>query len=98
MWRLLARKVLKLRDKIFDKWELKPDLFFYRDPEEQERGALRCWMLLPRLPRRSDDWNEQETQTAGSWGEATVDSKERRRCCYAQRAVYEAVSRWLTTK
>ncbi|KAL1378642.1 hypothetical protein pipiens_015452 [Culex pipiens pipiens] len=28
MWWLLAREELKLRGKISDKWELKPDLFF----------------------------------------------------------------------
>ncbi|EDS31942.1 40S ribosomal protein SA [Culex quinquefasciatus] len=38
MYWLLDREVLKLRGKISDKWELKPDLFFYRDPKEQEKG------------------------------------------------------------
>ncbi|EDS41621.1 40S ribosomal protein SA [Culex quinquefasciatus] len=114
MWWLLAREVLKLRGKISDKWELKPDLFFYRDPEEQEKEQAALLEAAPAakemytdepipaveeggnwgeeaapaapaaaaavpavagaaIPQmiQADDWNEDETQTAGSWGGAT---------------------------
>ncbi|XP_053686028.1 40S ribosomal protein SA [Sabethes cyaneus] len=38
MWWLLAREVLRLRGKIAQgDWDVKPDLFFYRDPEEAEK-------------------------------------------------------------
>merc|ERR1712053_46213 len=44
MWWMLAREVLRLRGSISRDmpWEVMPDLFFYRDPEEvekEERGA-----------------------------------------------------------
>lgn len=116
MWWLLAREVLRLRGKItHDKWEIKPDLFFYRDPEEQEKEQAALLEAAPAakemytdepipavedggnwgeeaapavaaaaavpavaaagaaIPQmiQADDWNEDETQTAGSWGGAT---------------------------
>ena len=39
MWWMLAREVLRLRGTIGRKrdWEVMPDLFFYRDPEEIEK-------------------------------------------------------------
>merc|ERR1711972_359726 len=39
MWWMLAREVLRLRGSISrdTPWEVMPDLFFYRDPEEVER-------------------------------------------------------------
>ncbi|GAB0095382.1 40S ribosomal protein SA [Sergentomyia squamirostris] len=39
MWYMLAREVLRLRDKITreKKWDVVVDLFFYRDPEEAEK-------------------------------------------------------------
>jgi len=110
MWWLLAREVLRLRGKItHDKWDVKPDLFFYRDPEEadKEQAAIEAapvtkdiypeeplpiledggnWAgeepaalplpavaapaATPAVPQmiQADDWNEDDTQTAGSWG------------------------------
>lgn len=48
MWWLLAREVLRLRGKITqDKWEIKPDLFFYRDPEEAEKEQAAIEALDP---------------------------------------------------
>ena len=39
MWWFLAREVLRLRGSISRDmpWEVMPDLFFYRDPEEAEK-------------------------------------------------------------
>ena len=39
MWWMLAREVLRLRGSISRDlpWEVMPDLFFYRDPEEAEK-------------------------------------------------------------
>merc|ERR1712147_577457 len=39
MWWMLAREVLRLRGSISRDlpWEVMPDLFFYRDPEEVEK-------------------------------------------------------------
>merc|ERR1739842_233482 len=39
MWWMLAREVLRLRGSIGrgSPWEVMPDLFFYRDPEEAEK-------------------------------------------------------------
>jgi small subunit ribosomal protein SAe len=42
VWYLLCREVLRLRGSIgrgADAWDVLPDLFFYRDPEEIEREA-----------------------------------------------------------
>ena len=39
MWWLLAREVLRLRGTISrdHPWEIMPDLYFYRDPDEVEK-------------------------------------------------------------
>lgn len=38
VWWLLAREVLRLRGTISrDKWDIMPDLYFYRDPEEAQK-------------------------------------------------------------
>ena len=42
VWWLLAREVLRLRGTLPDRdteWDIMPDLYFYRDPEEAERDA-----------------------------------------------------------
>ncbi len=42
MWWMLAREVLRLRGTISREvpWEVMPDLYFYRDPEEVCRTVL----------------------------------------------------------
>lgn len=49
MWWMLAREVLRLRDKISreKKWDVVVDLFFYRDPEEAEKDEAAVKELLP---------------------------------------------------
>lgn len=40
MWWMLAREVLRLRGEIpRENWDVMPDLFFYRSPEEMEKEA-----------------------------------------------------------
>lgn len=40
MWWMLAREVLRMRGTISREhpWEVMPDLYFYRDPEEVRHG------------------------------------------------------------
>uniref|UniRef100_U5EY45 Small ribosomal subunit protein uS2 n=1 Tax=Corethrella appendiculata TaxID=1370023 RepID=U5EY45_9DIPT len=49
MWYMLAREVLRLRDKISreKKWDVVVDLFFYRDPEEAEKEEAAVKEPLP---------------------------------------------------
>ncbi|KFB50253.1 AGAP011777-PA-like protein [Anopheles sinensis] len=48
MWWLLAREVLRLRGKItHDKWEVMPDLFFFRDPDDAEKEAAAIEAAAP---------------------------------------------------
>uniref|UniRef100_A0A6B2E413 Small ribosomal subunit protein uS2 n=1 Tax=Phlebotomus kandelakii TaxID=1109342 RepID=A0A6B2E413_9DIPT len=49
MWWMLAREVLRLRDKITreKKWDVVVDLFFYRDPEEAEKEEAAVKEALP---------------------------------------------------
>lgn len=60
MWWLLAREVLRLRGTISrdHNWEIMPDLFFYRDPEEvekEEKEALE--RAKEENPAPQQDWN-----------------------------------------
>lgn len=71
MWWLLAREVLRLRGTISrdHNWEIMPDLFFYRDPEEvekEEKEALE--RAKEEIPVPQQDWNPD----AGIVGSADV--------------------------
>ena len=46
MWWMLAREVLRLRGTISREvpWEVMPDLYFYRDPEEVHRIFFKNWI------------------------------------------------------
>lgn len=52
MWWMLAREVLRMRGTISREhpWEVMPDLYFYRDPEEVRlaQRALREWFEVSR--------------------------------------------------
>lgn len=70
MWWLLAREVLRLRGKItHDKWELKPDLFFYRDPEEQEKEQAALLEAAPAAKELYQDEPIPAVEEGGNWGE-----------------------------
>merc|ERR1739848_128631 len=74
MWWFLAREVLRLRGMISrdTQWDVMPDLFFYRDPEaedkeERERAEVAESKLeIPAAPATfqvSDDWASQTENT-----------------------------------
>merc|ERR1712042_419451 len=74
MWWFLAREVLRLRGMISrdTQWDVMPDLFFYRDPEaedkeERERAEVAESKLeIPAPPATfqvSDDWASQTENT-----------------------------------
>lgn len=53
LWWLLAREVLRLRGSIQRDvdWEVKVDLYFYREPEETEKEDIK--QLVPAIPARN---------------------------------------------
>merc|ERR1712121_354802 len=74
MWWFLAREVLRLRGMISrdTQWDVMPDLFFYRDPEaedkeERERAEVAESKLEIAAPpatfQVSDDWASQTENT-----------------------------------
>lgn len=82
MWWFLCREVLRLRGSISRElpWEIMPDLFFYRDPEEveKEEQAKREAEEAQALAQQTDQWASvvPPTETAadsaqwdaGDWG------------------------------
>jgi small subunit ribosomal protein SAe len=76
MWWFLAREVLRLRGSISRElqWDVMPDLFFYRDPEEAEKEeqqrqetlaqAAQAAQAAAQPPKPDDDWGEQVTDWA----------------------------------
>jgi len=76
---LLAREVLRLRKVIprDQEWDVKPDLFFYRDPEEEkatEEGAFEEPTTGPAPVRDSKPWPEATTGGEPNWETATGDT------------------------
>merc|ERR1719370_1755275 len=75
MWWMLAREVLRLRGSISRDmpWEVMPDLFFYRDPEEVEKedreraeAAAESMLVVKAadfVPPAKEDWGADEAVT-----------------------------------
>lgn len=71
MWWLLAREVLRLRGTISrnQEWDVMPDLYFYRDPEdvEREEQAGKDAALAAAYPEASQDWDTAAAPVAQDW-------------------------------
>jgi small subunit ribosomal protein SAe len=81
MWWFLCREVLRLRGSISRElpWDIMPDLFFYRDPEEveKEEQAKREAEEAQTLAQQTDQWSSVVPATevttdaaAGQWDAA----------------------------
>jgi small subunit ribosomal protein SAe len=66
IWWLLAREVLRLRGKISRElpWEVMVDLFFHREPEEQEKEELVEVIAPLAVKQPTDEWPENEDAVA----------------------------------
>lgn len=69
MWWFLCREVLRLRGSISRElpWDIMPDLFFYRDPEEveKEEQAKREAEEAQTLAQQTDQWSSVVPATEG---------------------------------
>lgn len=86
LWWMLAREVLRLRGIIsrVTPWEVMPDLYFYRDPEEiekeeQQAAAAKAEAKEEEQAYRSD-WGYQQEQVTpaepGEWGATGTTTQE----------------------
>lgn len=82
MWWMLSREVLRLRGIISRSpktpWEVMPDLYFYRDPEEIEKEEqAQVAQALEAKPEEVVDWNTGVApavqQGAADWNQETTD-------------------------
>jgi len=83
MWWMLSREVLRLRGIISRSpktpWEVMPDLYFYRDPEEIEKEEqAQVAQALEAKPEEVVDWNSgaapaAQATTGEDWNQATAD-------------------------
>jgi len=80
MWWILAREVLRLRGTISREvpWNVMPDLYFYRDPEEaekEEQEKKEAAAPVVAAPP-AEDWHAQPAQeyqpAVGDWSEAPM--------------------------
>eukprot|EP01119_Soliformovum_irregulare_P001261 TRINITY_DN1098_c0_g1_i2.p2 TRINITY_DN1098_c0_g1~~TRINITY_DN1098_c0_g1_i2.p2 ORF type:complete len:278 (-),score=85.36 TRINITY_DN1098_c0_g1_i2:63-896(-) len=85
MWWMLAREVLLLRNSPGlvrgQPWDVMVDLFFYREPEEQEKeqGAIEgaeteAWAQDGEKWDKDAEWNNTAAPTGGDWGAPTEAS------------------------
>jgi len=83
MWWLLCREVLYLRNSIprGTAWDVVPDLFLYRDPEEAEKEEQALEPAFQRggpiFENPESDWTgapESEFQNQQEWGTSTSES------------------------
>jgi len=81
MWWMMAREVLYLRGIISRKtpWDVMPDLYFYRDPEEvekEEQAAAAAAAAQPEETTYTTDWNAgtvaTTTAAADDWETTTA--------------------------
>lgn len=68
MWWLLTREVLRLRGSISREvpWDVMPDLYFYRDPNEEPAKEEEPAPEMPKVPKEEyqGDWATAEVPTA----------------------------------
>lgn len=70
MWWLLAREVLRLRGTISrdHPWEVMPDLYFYRDPEEVEKEEREAQERAKEdAPPPADNWAPEAPAIEADW-------------------------------
>merc|ERR1712114_100408 len=71
MWWFLAREVLRLRGSISRDmpWEVMPDLFFYRDPEEAEKEERESQQAAAKefTGPSKEDWGGEESAPVQDW-------------------------------
>jgi len=76
MWWLLAREVLRLRGTISREhpWEIMPDLFFYRDPEEVEKEEKEAMERAKEdVPAVQQEWTGDAGMGVGDVGDWTSE-------------------------
>ena len=74
MWWFLAREVLRLRGSISRElqWDVMPDLFFYRDPEEAEKEEQQRQETLAQAAAAASAQQQPPKQEETDWGTQEV--------------------------